>query len=50
MLTTIALILVVLWLLGVLGIYTVGWYIHILLIIAAILFLMRIVRGQNSMP
>ncbi len=47
MLTTIAIILLVLWLLGVVGIYTIGWFVHILLVAAIILFLIRIIRGQN---
>ncbi len=47
MLTTIAIILVVLWLLGVVGVYSIGWFIHILLVIAVIMFLIRIINGQN---
>ncbi len=47
MLTTIAIILLVLWLLGVVGVYTIGWFIHMLLVVAIILFLIRIIRGEN---
>jgi len=47
MLTTIAFILVVLWLLGVVGVYSIGWFIHVLLVLAIIMFLIRIIRGQN---
>ncbi len=47
MLTTIAVILLVLWFLGVVGLYTIGNFIHILLVIAIIMFLIRIIRGQN---
>lgn len=47
MLTTIAVILLVLWLLGVVGAYTIGWYIHILLVIAIIMILIRLIKGQN---
>jgi hypothetical protein len=47
MLTTIAVILLVLWLLGVVGAYTVGAFIHILLVVAIIMFLIRIIRGRN---
>jgi asparagine N-glycosylation enzyme membrane subunit Stt3 len=47
MLTTIALILVVLWALGFLGFNMLGGFIHILLVIAIILFLIRIIRGEN---
>ncbi len=47
MLTTIATILVVLWLLGFLGFHVLGGFIHILLVIAIILFLIRIIQGEN---
>lgn len=49
MLTTIALILIVLWVLGFLGFHILGGFIHILLVIAVILFLIRIIRGQNPL-
>jgi len=47
MLITIAIILVVLWLLGVIGVYSIGWFIHVLLVVAVILFLIRIIQGRN---
>ncbi len=47
MLTIIAVILVVLWLLGLVTSYTIGGFIHILLIVAIILFLVRIIQGRN---
>jgi asparagine N-glycosylation enzyme membrane subunit Stt3 len=47
MLTNIAVILLVLWLLGVIGVYTIGWFIHVLLVVAIIMFLIRIIQGQN---
>ena len=47
MLYTIAIILVVLWLLGILTSYTLGGFIHVLLVIAIILVLIRIIRGEN---
>ncbi|HEY5383225.1 MAG TPA: lmo0937 family membrane protein [Candidatus Paceibacterota bacterium] len=47
MLYTIAIILIILWLLGVVTSYTVGGFIHILLIIAIIIILIRLIRGQN---
>jgi hypothetical protein len=47
MLTTIGIILLILWLLGIVGIYTIGWYIHVLLVVAIIMFLIRIIRGEN---
>jgi asparagine N-glycosylation enzyme membrane subunit Stt3 len=47
MLITIAVILLILWFLGVIGVYTIGWFIHILLVVAIILFLIRIIQGRN---
>ena len=47
MLTTIAIVLLVLWLVGLIAIPTLGWIIHILLVIAIILFLVRIIQGKN---
>jgi asparagine N-glycosylation enzyme membrane subunit Stt3 len=47
MLITIAVILLILWILGFVGVYTIGWFIHILLIAAIILFLIRIIQGRN---
>ena len=47
MLTTIAIILLVLWILGVVTGYTLGWFIHILLVVAIVLFLVRIIQGRN---
>ena len=45
MLNTIAVVLVVLWLLGMVTSYTMGGFIHILLVIAVIAFLLRIIKG-----
>lgn len=45
MLNTIAVILVVLWLLGMVTSYTMGGFIHVLLVIAVITFLLRIIKG-----
>jgi len=47
MLWTIAVILLVLWLLGVVTSYTIGGFIHVLLVIAIIVVLIRIIRGEN---
>ncbi|MDD5165566.1 MAG: lmo0937 family membrane protein [Candidatus Pacebacteria bacterium] len=47
MLTTIAIILIVLWLLGIVTTYTIGGFIHILLVIAVIMILIRLVRGEK---
>jgi hypothetical protein len=47
MLWTIFVILVVLWLLGLISGYTIGGYIHILLIIAIVVVLIRIIQGRR---
>jgi uncharacterized membrane protein YjdF len=47
MLETIAIILLVLWLLGVVSGYTLGNFIYILLVIAIVLFLVRLVSGRR---
>jgi hypothetical protein len=47
MLVTIATILLVLWLLGLVTSFTIGGFIHILLVIAIIMFLVRIIQGRN---
>jgi Family of unknown function (DUF5670) len=47
MLYTIAAILLVLWLLGLVTSYTLGGFIHILLVIAVIMVLVRLIRGEN---
>lgn len=49
MLTTIAVILLVLWLLGVVTSYTIGGFIHVLLVVAIVIFLLRIIRGENPL-
>ena len=46
MLYTIAIILVILWLLGLVSSYTIGGFIHILLVVAIILLLVRIISGR----
>jgi hypothetical protein len=47
MLYTIAAILVILWLLGLVTSYTLGGFIHILLVIAIVMVLVRLIRGEN---
>lgn len=47
MLYTIALILVVLWLLGLVSSYTIGGFIHVLLVIAVIILLVRLIQGRR---
>ncbi|MEI6178441.1 MAG: lmo0937 family membrane protein [Verrucomicrobiota bacterium] len=47
MLTTIAIILFVLWLLGLVTSYTLGGFIHILLVAAIIIVLLRVIQGRR---
>jgi Family of unknown function (DUF5670) len=47
MLYTIAAVLVVLWLLGLVTSYTLGGFIHILLAIAVVMILFRVIQGQR---
>lgn len=47
MLYTIAVILIVLWLLGLVTSYTIGGFIHILLIVAVIMILVRLISGRG---
>lgn len=47
MLWTIFVILLILWILGIVSSYTLGGYIHILLIIAVVVLLVRIINGER---
>lgn len=47
MLETIAIILILLWLLGFFTSYTMGGFIHILLVIAIVVILIRVIRGRR---
>lgn len=47
MLFTIAAILVILWLVGLVTAYTLGGFIHLLLVVAVIMILVRLIRGEN---
>jgi Family of unknown function (DUF5670) len=47
MLWTIAVILLILWLLGMVSSYTLGGFIHILLVLAVIAVLVRIIQGRS---
>ena len=47
MLWTIALILIVLWVLGLVSSYTMGGLIHVLLIIAIVVILIRVIQGRR---
>ena len=46
MLWTIAAVLIILWLLGLVSSYTMGGFIHILLVIAIVVVLIRIIQGR----
>lgn len=47
MLYTIAVVLIILWLLGFVSSYTIGGFIHILLVIALVLFIVRLISGRK---
>jgi hypothetical protein len=49
MLYTIAVILVVLWLLGLVTSYTLGGFIHVLLVVAIIAILLRVINGRSPL-
>jgi hypothetical protein len=48
MLETIAVILIVLWLLGLVSSYTLGGFIHVLLVIAVVVILMRVIQNRRA--
>jgi hypothetical protein len=48
MLMTLAVILLIAWLLGVVGTYTIGAFVHVLLVIAIVLFLVSIISGRRT--
>ncbi len=47
MLESIALILIILWILGLVSAYTLGGFIHILLVIAVIVIIVRVIQGRR---
>ncbi|MCE5264505.1 MAG: lmo0937 family membrane protein [Deltaproteobacteria bacterium] len=49
MLWTIAVVLIILWLLGMVSGYTMGSFIHILLVIAIIVVLVRVIQGRRPL-
>ena len=49
MLYTIAVVLVILWLLGLVTSYTMGGFIHALLVIAIIVILLRVISGRRAL-
>jgi hypothetical protein len=49
MLWTIAVVLIILWLLGLVSSYTLGGFIHILLVIAIVVILIRVISGRKPL-
>jgi hypothetical protein len=49
MLYTVAVIIIILWLLGMVSGYTVSGFIHILLVIAVIMILLRVISGRRAL-
>ena len=49
MLYTIAVVLIILWLLGLVTTYTLGGFIHILLVIAIVVVLLRVISGRKPL-
>jgi hypothetical protein len=47
MLQTLAVVLIALWLLGLVSSYTMGGFIHVLLVVAIVLVLLRLVQGRR---
>ena len=47
MLWTLAVVLIILWLLGFVSSYTMGGFIHILLVIAIVVILVRVIQGRK---
>ncbi len=48
MLYTIAVILLIAWLLGVVGTYTIGGFVHVLLVVALVLFVVGLLSGRRT--
>ncbi|TAK62104.1 MAG: lmo0937 family membrane protein [Methylobacter sp.] len=48
MLETFAILLIILWILGLVSSYTLGGFIHILLVIAIIVVILRIIQGRSA--
>jgi len=49
MLWTIAVVLLILWLLGLVSGYTIGGFVHILLVIAIVVVLIRVIQGRRAL-
>jgi hypothetical protein len=50
LLMTIGIVLLILWLLGLVTSYTLGGFIHILLVLAIIVILVRVIQGRRPIP
>ena len=48
MLYTLAVILLIAWLLGIVGTYTIGAFVHVLLVIALVLLLVQLISGRRT--
>jgi len=48
MLYTIAVVLLILWLLGLVSSYTIGGFIHVLLVLAVVVVLLRVIGGRSA--
>lgn len=49
MLETLAIVLVILWILGLVSSYTLGGFIHILLVIAVVVVVLRVIQGRSPL-
>ena len=49
MLYTIAVVLIILWLLGLVSAYTLGGFIHVLLVIDIVMVLLRVISGRSPL-
>jgi Family of unknown function (DUF5670) len=49
MLYTIVVILLVAWLLGIIGTYTIGAFVHVLLVVAVVLFVVGLLSGRRAL-
>lgn len=48
MLYTVALVLIIAWLLGVVSAYTIGGFIHVLLVVALFMIVVRLIQGKRT--
>ena len=49
MLYTLAVLLLIAWLLGIVGTYAIGAFVHVLLVIAIVLFLVALISGRETL-